>query len=109
MAQGVLGQFLGSQDAVRGQRVDVQVALEQAQVFGGEGQLVDDLHALRGHLVCPEQDAPLARDQRAGPVTGVAKVSLTWISALIRTRSAHLAPVRGDQPEVDDVDLLPGR
>ena len=38
--QGVLRQFLDAQDAVRGQRVGVQVALEQAQALWGEGQLV---------------------------------------------------------------------
>lgn len=109
VAQDVSAQFLDGEDAIRGQRVDVQIAPEQAPPLGREGQVVDDSHPLQRNFVRSQQDAPFTRNQSTRPVAR-RSTSLTHLDVgPVRSGLAHLGSIRGDQTQVDDIDALPGR
>ena len=86
----------------------MQVALQKAQVFGHEGDVIGDVHPLRRHVVGSDDDLPLAGSERPGVVAGGGASFTDGDLVLIRARSADLFTGGVDQPQVDDVDLRRG-
>lgn len=89
--------------------MDMQVAFEQAQALGREGQFVGDSDTIWRNFVRAKQDAPLTGDQATGPVAGRGGGFTDLDAGFIRAGLAYLGSIGRDQAQVDGVDTRPGR
>ena len=106
IAPGAQRQLPGGLNTVGCQRVGVQVALQQAQLLGREFQLVFDFHASAATLYAPTRMPHSPGSKGAGKVPGRGACFTDLNVGLVGTRCSHLGAVRGNQAQVDDIDLL---
>ena len=100
-------QLLNRVHPVRRQGMGVQVAFQQPDLLGHEGDLILHIHPIGCNFVGTHQYLPFAGDRFVRLVAGCCPGGAYGDLVLVRTGCANLRSIRGDQPQVNGVHVLP--